>query len=171
MMVCSPHARSGRDPTASFCPHGQLMTDSIRRATLDDLDQLVPLFDAYRQFYGQQSDIIVAKQFLSDRLTRNESVILVAEGGRAAIGFVQLYPTFSSILAAPMYVLSDLFVIPEARRRGVGTALLQSAVETTRATGAVRLELATAITNVSAQRLYESLGWQKDEFHPYGLAL
>ena len=148
------------------------MTDSIRRATLNDLDQLVPLFDAYRQFYGQQSDIIVAKQFLSDRLVCNESVVFIAEDGDgASVGFVQLYPTFSSILAAPMYVLSDLFVIPEARRRGVGTALLQSAVETTRATGAVRLELATAITNVSAQRLYESLGWQKDEFHLYGLAL
>ena len=148
------------------------MTAPARRATLDDLDQLVPLFDAYRQFYGQHSDLIVARQFLNDRLIRNESVVLVAENdGGVAIGFVQLYPTFSSILVAPMYVLSDLFVIPEARRRGVGTALLKSAVETTRATGAVRLELATAITNVSAQRLYESLGWQKDEFHLYGLAL
>lgn len=148
------------------------MTDSIRRASIQDLDRLVPLFDAYRRFYGQQSDLTLARQLLGDRLTRNESVVLVAENdGGVAIGFVQLYPTFSSILAAPMYVLSDLFVIPEARRRGVGTALLKSAVETTRATGAVRLELATAITNVSAQRLYESLGWQKDEFHLYGLAL
>ena len=148
------------------------MSHIIRPATLDDLDQLVPLFDAYRQFYGQHSDLIVARQFLNDRLTRNESVVLVAEnGGGTAIGFVQLYPTFSSILAAPMYVLSDLFVTPEVRRRGVGTLLLQSAVETARATGAVRLELATAITNVSAQRLYESLGWQRDEFRLYGLVL
>ena len=69
------------------------------------------------------------------------------------------------------YVLSDLFVIPEARRRGVGTRLLKSAVETARAAGAVRVELATAITNVSAQRLYESLGWQRDEFYQYGLSL
>ena len=98
--------------------------------------------------------------------------MLVAENdGGAAIGFVQLYQTFSSILAAPMYVLSDLFVIPEARRRGVGTRLLKSAVETARAAGAVRVELATAITNVSAQRLYESLGWQRDEFYQYGLSL
>jgi GNAT superfamily N-acetyltransferase len=77
----------------------------------------------------------------------------------------------SSILAAPMYVLSDLFVIPEARRRGVGALLLKSTVETARAAGAVRLELATAITNVSARRLYESLGWQRDEFHLYGVVL
>lgn len=148
------------------------MTYSVRRATLHDLDRLVPLFDAYRQFYGQHSDLIVARQFLTDRLVRNESVALAAEDGAgSAVGFVQLYPTFSSILAALMYVLSDLFVMPEARRRGVGTLLLKSAVETTRAAGAVRLELATAITNVAAQRLYEALGWQRDEFHLYGLLL
>lgn len=148
------------------------MTDTVRRASIQDLDRLVPLLDAYRQFYGQPSDLIIARQFLGDRLTRNESIVLVAENdGGAAVGFVQLYPTFSSILAAPMYVLSDLFVIPEFRRRGVGTLLLQSAMETARAAGMVRLELATAIANVSAQRLYESLGWQRDEFYLYGLVL
>jgi ribosomal protein S18 acetylase RimI-like enzyme len=148
------------------------MTDTIRRATLDDLDQLVPLFDAYRQFYGQQSDLIVARQFLNDRLTRNESVVLVAEDlDRAAIGFVQLYPSFSSILAAPMYLLSDLFVAPEARRRGVGRLLMKAATETARVAGVVRLELATAVTNTAAQRLYEKLGWQRDEFYLYGLSL
>ena len=148
------------------------MPSTVRRAVLDDLDRVVPLFDAYRQFYGQQSDLNLARQFLSDRLARNESIVLVAENGvGAATGFVQLYPAFSSILAAPMYVLSDLFVMPEVRRSGVGTLLLQSAVETARATGAVQLELATEITNVSAQRLYESLGWQREEFHLYGLLL
>lgn len=148
------------------------MTHSVSRATLEDLDRLVPLFDAYRQFYGQPSDLIVARRFLSDRLVRNESVVLIAEDGAGrAVGFVQLYPSFSSILAAPMYVLSDLFVIPGARRRGVGTLLLKSAAETARANGAVRVELATAITNVPAQRLYEALGWQREEFYQYGLSL
>jgi ribosomal protein S18 acetylase RimI-like enzyme len=148
------------------------MTDTVLRATPADLDRLTPLFDAYRQFYGQQSDLIVARQFLNDRLTRNESVVLVAEDrDRAAIGFVQLYPSFSSILAAPMYVLSDLYVVPEARRKGVGTHLLTSAAEMARQAGSIRLELATAITNIAAQRLYEVLGWQRDEFYQYGLAL
>jgi ribosomal protein S18 acetylase RimI-like enzyme len=150
----------------------RLMLTTVRRAVLDDLDQLVPLFDAYRQFYGQQSDIIAARQFLNDRLVRNESVVLIAEDGASrAVGFVQLYPTFSSILAAPMYVLSDLFVISIVRRRGVGTRLLVSAAESARMAGAVRLELATAITNISAQRLYVALGWQKDDFYLYGLSL
>ncbi len=136
------------------------MAATIRQATSEDLDYLVPLFDAYRQFYGQSSDVNRARQFLSDRISRGESIVLIAEDqARTAIGFVQLYPSFSSILAAPMHVLSDLFVIPEARRRGVGTSLLQSAVETARAAGVARVELATAMSNVPAQRLYEKLGW------------
>lgn len=149
------------------------MTDTVRRATLQDLDRLMPLFDGYRQFYGQKSDLLVARQFLADRLTRGESVILIAEDSHgAAIGFVQMFPTFSSILAAPMYILHDLFATPGARRRGVGTLLLKAAVETGRAAGAVRLELATAITNVSAQKLYQDLGWKRDEeYYQYGLSL
>lgn len=148
------------------------MIQSIRRATLNDLDRLIPLFDAYRQFYGQQPDLSLARQFLSDRFARDESVVLVAESSDGAvIGFVQLYPSFSSIHAAPMYVLSDLFVVPEVRQRGVGTLLLKSAIETARAAGAVRVELATATTNRPAQRLYEALGWQRDDFYQYGLLL
>ena len=148
------------------------MTHAIRRATLDDLDHLAPLFDAYRRFYGQQPNLNVARQFLSDRLIRGESIVLIAEShARAAIGFAQVYPAFSSILAAPMFVLSDVYVMPEARRRGVGTSLLQFAVETARAAGVARVELATAIRNVSAQRLYEKLGWQRDEFYLYGFSL
>ncbi len=148
------------------------MTDTVRRASIHDLEQLVPLFDAYRQFYGQQPDLVVARQFLSDRIVRNESVVLMAEDrAGSAVGFVQLFPTFSSILAAPLYLLSDLFVLPEARRRGVGTRLLASAAETARAAGAARLELATAITNRSAQRLYKAMEWQRDEFYLYGLSL
>lgn len=154
--------RAGENHIATVC-----------RAALRDLDRLVSLFDAYRQFYGQPSDLTTARQFLHDRLVRSESVVLIAEDhGKTAIGFVQLYPTFSSILAAPMYLVSDLFVVPAARRRGVGARLLQSAAETAQAAGVVRLELATAITNTPAQTLYEALGWKRDEeFCLYGVSL
>ena len=150
----------------------QFMTDTIRRATLHDLDQLVPLFDGYRQFYGRTSDLAVARQFLADRMTLNQSVVLIAEGSDgAALGFAQLFPSFSSILSAPIYVLNDLFVTPVARRHGVGTRLMKAAAETGHAAGAVRLELSTAITNVSAQRLYEAVGWKRDEeFYQYGFS-
>jgi GNAT superfamily N-acetyltransferase len=90
----------------------------------------------------------------------------------AAVGFVQLYPCFSSIRAAPVFILSDLFVAPLARGGGVGRLLMEAAARFARATGAVGLELATAKTNAPAQRLYESLGWRRDEmFYQYGLDL
>ena len=149
------------------------MTQNVRRATVDDIDRLVPLFDEYRRFYDKPSDIVVARQFLADRTSRGESVVLVAEDrDGAARGFVQLFPTFSSIHVAPVYLLSDLFVAPAARCRGFGTLLLKAATETASAGGVVRLELSTAITNVSAQRLYEQLGWKRDdEFYVYVLSL
>lgn len=137
-----------------------------RRATLADLDAVSPLFDAYRQFYEQAPDAVAARVFLRDRIQRDESVILVAvdEVGRI-VGFAQLYPLFCSIEARPIYLLSDLFVQPEARRMGAGRALLLAAERHARETGRVRLELTTARTNRTAQAAYESLGWRRDEVY------
>jgi len=149
------------------------MSISIRRAAPPDLDPLVPLFDGYRQFYGKSSDSALARRFLGERLTEKDSIVLIAEeSDRSAIGFAQLYPTFSSVRAARIFILNDLFVLPAARGRGAGSLLLESAAAVARASGAVRLKLSTAITNVSAQRLYEAMGWKRDEeFYEYGLSL
>jgi ribosomal protein S18 acetylase RimI-like enzyme len=145
----------------------------VRRATEADLEVIVPLFDAYRQFYGQSHDLETARQFLSERLHRNESVILLAtiQNGQPA-GFTQLYPSFSSASARRLWILNDLFVTPEFRRCGVGTALLSAAAAFGVQTGAVRLMLSTAGTNQTAQRLYESRGWTRDlVFYTYTLPL
>ncbi|MFG6485588.1 GNAT family N-acetyltransferase [Roseateles sp. BYS78W] len=137
-----------------------------RIATLADLEIVAPLFDAYRQFYEQAPDIAAARHFIRDRLQRDESVILLAlDEAQQAIGFCQLYPIFCSIDAKPIYSLSDLFVAPEARRVGAGRALLQAAERHARNTGRTRLELTTARTNKTAQSVYESLGWQRDEVY------
>ena len=141
----------------------------IRAAGLEDLDELVPLFDAYRQFYEEPSDLRLAEVFLRDRLVRQESKILLAlDATGHAVGFCQLYPSFCSLLAAPIEVLYDLFVSPQGRRCGAGRALLQAAEDFARARGAARLDLTTAKTNLRAQALYESEGWQRDEiFYTY----
>ena len=149
------------------------MTLNIEQAAIFDLEQLAPLFDGYRQFYGTSSDLALARQFLADRMTQNQSVVLLARGADgAALGFAQLFPSFSSVRASPIYVLNDLFVAPLARRRGVGTLLLQAAAGMARASGAVRVKLSTAITNVAAQRLYEAMKWTREEdFQVYNLSL
>src|SRR5579863_1472884 len=111
----------------------------VRQATVKDLDLLVPLFDAYRQFYRQRSDPDRARRFLLERFEQSQSVILLAFQGDAAIGFTQLYPSFSSGAMARIFILNDLFVDPGARGRGVGSALLRAAAEYGRGAGAVRL--------------------------------
>ena len=150
------------------------MADNIRQAGAEDVDLVAPLFDAYRQFYAQPSDLALARSFISERLTRAESVIFLAERDGRPVGFVQLYPLFSSTAARPrrLWLLNDLYVAPEARSGGLGRALMDRARQLAEATDAVGLELATARTNVRAQRLYESLGYRIDEhFLRYELGL
>lgn len=135
----------------------------IRPAAPADADTIAPLFDAYRQFYEQAPDLAGARTFIAQRLERGESVVLLAlDASGAAIGFCQLYPTFCSVEAAPIYTLYDLFVAPAARKTGAGRGLLMAAEATARAHGKVRMDLTTAHTNTTAQSLYESLGWTQD---------
>jgi GNAT superfamily N-acetyltransferase len=136
----------------------------VVRAASKDLDELVPLFDAYREFYGQRSDAAAARGFLSERIQRNESVIYLAyASAREPAGFTQLYPSFSSVSLKPLWILNDLFVRSGVRRGGVGRALLERARQHAVETGAKGLTLSTAVTNKAAQTLYESCGWRRDE--------
>lgn len=135
----------------------------VVRATAEQAELVAPLFDAYRQFYGQPPDLEGARRFLAARLGLGESVVLaVVEGGRA-LGFTQLYPSFSSVSMRPIWILNDLFVVEGARRRGVGARLLRAARDHALKTGAARLILSTAATNTEGQALYERDGWRRDD--------
>jgi ribosomal protein S18 acetylase RimI-like enzyme len=149
------------------------MQISVRRALPEDRAQLARLFDLYRQFYQQPPDRPLAQDFIGARLANNDSVIFVASlEPQTLVGFTQLYPTLCSVSAARIYVLYDLFVAQSGRRHGVARALMQAAQAYAQQTQAVRLELATARTNVQAQALYESLGWVRDqEFYRYNLEI
>lgn len=150
-------------------------TLEIVRATIADLPLIVPLFDGYRQFYKQPSDLEGARHFLSKHFEENTSVIFLAfstdkAGRRQACGFTQLYPSFSSTVLKRLWILNDLFVAPEARSTGVGTALLERARQFAIETRARGLTLNTAVDNYTAQSVYEAAGWKRDkEFYVYHL--
>jgi ribosomal protein S18 acetylase RimI-like enzyme len=145
----------------------------IHDADARDLPALADLFDAYRQFYELPADLDKSARYIAARFAARDSVLLVASDQRQGlIGFCQLYPSWCSLLAAPIYVLYDLYVNPACRRDGVGRALMQAAADRARQDGKARMDLATAKTNVQAQSLYESLGWERDdEFLTYNLSV
>jgi len=149
------------------------MSLSISQATEDDVQSVAILFDQYRVFYEQKSDVSLAQEFVRERMKNNESVIFLAQdecGG--AVGFTQLYPSFSSVSARRTWVLNDLYVTSSARGSGVGRNLLERAESFSRAAGAKGIGLQTATNNLSAQRLYERLGYQKNtDFFSYFLSL
>jgi len=148
----------------------------IKQAQPEDLSEVARLFNLYRQFYDCDSDLSVATEFISDRMTNRESVIFLAEQGQGlskGCGFVQLYPSFCSVEAIKIYILYDLFVESEARKQGVAKQLMNRATEYARANGAERIDLLTAKDNIAGQRLYESLGYERanEDFLAYSLAL
>lgn len=145
---------------------------TLLKARQRDAGALAPLFDAYRRFYGRPSDPAAGRRFLLRRSARKESVVFLARSGRAVLGFTQLYPTFSSLTLKRVWILNDLYVVPEGRRRGVAAALMTRALRLARETGAEGLFLETAVGNKAARRLYEKLGWKRErEFYRYNFDL
>jgi GNAT superfamily N-acetyltransferase len=144
----------------------------VRLAHIDDLEEVTRLFDRYRMFYAQVSDLDAARQFIQMRFQQGDSTIFIALDELRGVGFTQLYPSFSSVSMKRLWILNDLFVEETARRQGIGAQLMQAAESFARQTGAVRIALSTQITNQSAQSLYESRGYVKDEvFYHYSLPL
>ena len=136
----------------------------IRLAEHKDVEAVGVLFDAYRQFYRMDADLQRATAYIRARIEQSESLVFVAENAaKAIVGFCQLYPTFCSVFTARIFTLYDLFVDSNVRQQGIGKKLLMAAEEYARQHGAVRMDLRTAKTNQSAQALYESAGWVRDE--------
>jgi ribosomal protein S18 acetylase RimI-like enzyme len=146
------------------------MTHTIRRAGPQDLDALAILFDGYRRFYGQASDIPGARGWLRSRLRLGESVVLVAEDAGGLVGFTQLYPMYSSVRMARTWILNDLFVAESARRSGVARALLDAAANFAREDGAAGISLETTRDNAPARALYRAAGWSEDATQWYSLS-
>ena len=144
-------------------------TIHTRVATLADLDAIAPLFDAYRQFYSQPADLARARDYLRERMTLGESVVLLAQRDGEWVGFTQLYPVFSSVRTARTWLLNDLFVTESARRHGVARALLDAAAAFAREQGAAGLMLETMADNAPARALYRAAGWHEDDTQWYSL--
>lgn len=147
---------------------------NVYQASIHDLEDIAVLFNEYRIFYMQESDLEGARHFLSDRFALSESVIFVARDPKTsqALGFTQLYPSFSSVSMQRLFILNDLFVVKEFRKQGAAQQLLEAARSYASVNKAKGLELSTAKDNISAKGLYEQFGYKKDiDFDHYFLRL
>lgn len=148
------------------------MAVQIVTATVADIEAVAQLFDAYRVFYRQASDVASARAFIAERFKQRDSVIFLARDDETPTGFVQLYPSLSSVSMRRIWILNDLFVSPSARRARVGRRLMDRAGEFARASGGLRLELTTERTNPIAQALYTACGYVRDDvFYKYILTV
>lgn len=144
----------------------------IIKADASHLPQLAVLFDAYRTYYEQAPDVEGAAAYLGERFSNKDSVIYVAEEDGTLLGFTQLYPVFSSIGMKRAWILNDLFVAPEHRRKGAARGLIAASKQLGETTGSRYIMLQTHITNTNSRALYESTGFLRDdEFYYYYLSI
>lgn len=131
----------------------------VKQISAAEAGLLVELFDRYRVFYKQPSDIALAESFIKDRLSNNESVIYVALLDGQPVGFTQLYPKYSSMRAVKNWILNDLYVDEAYRKQGLASQLIQAAMDFAKANNARFVQLETQTDNYTAQNLYESVGF------------
>lgn len=150
---------------------------TIKRIGADESDAVFELFNKYRIFYKQLSDIELAKRFISERLNNKESVIFVAfdEVSNKPVGFTQLYPKYSSMRAVKNWILNDLYVEADYRKQGIGNNLIKTAMDFAKSTQSKFVELSTQVENYTAQSLYEAIGFVKQEpetdFYTYRISV
>lgn len=150
----------------------QLSATDLAIEDFELLDRASELFDLYRQFYGKESNKFLVKDYLKQRLLNNQSLIFLGLIDGNAVGFMQLYPSFSSLSLSSILVLNDLFVVEDFRNCGVAKTLINHAKDLAMNSKISRISLNTAKNNDLAIKLYQKLGFVLDcDFLTYNLFL
>ncbi len=139
----------------------------IKRCNINDLERLVPLFDDYRQHFKQASDLVAVKTYLAERLETKDALIYLAQSGEELHGFVVLYPSFSSIGLAPIWILNDFYLKSGNNKRLMAKKLLDQLSQDCREAGAIRIEVTTRKENHKLHKLYKDYGFEKDYKYDY----
>ena len=132
----------------------------IIRATLENVEQAAALFDQYRQFYQMPSDLLAAIDFLTKRVKKSDSQLYIAYDSDKPVGFIHVYPGFSSVAMKPIWLVNDLFVLEPARQLGVARMLMSHVHQQAAEQNIFSVKLITAKDNWKAKALYESMGYQ-----------
>jgi GNAT superfamily N-acetyltransferase len=124
----------------------------IRLATEIDIESLTLLFNQYRQSLGQASQLAKCRQFISNRLSESDTMIFIASDDSQPLGFLQLYPSYSSLLLTPVWYFDDVYVIEAYRGEGIAKQLIEKAKSLANSTE-VMIVKRTLMTNASIAML------------------
>ena len=146
---------------------------NIKNISMEELDDLVMLFDQYMVFYKQPSAPDKYREYLSERLKNDEATVFIAySSDNEPVGFVLNYHSFFSVSLGKVIVLNDLFVASSHRKQGIANNLIDCSINLAKRIGSIRIDLGTAKVNLSAQALYEKIGFVKDtDYFSYSLII
>ncbi|MFM1654677.1 GNAT family N-acetyltransferase [Brevibacillus sp. B_LB10_24] len=140
---------------------------TVRQSTIQDLAKLVPVFDSYREYFGQEKNPAAAEKFLFEKYEHRESIVFIAEQQSQIVGFAQLYPSFSSLSLQRIWILNDFFIMENDRGKGIGKQLIGAVIEYASLTKAKGIELSVEHTNTKAWMYWEKQGFHLDEEFRY----
>jgi GNAT superfamily N-acetyltransferase len=140
---------------------------SVRQATIQDLPNVIPVFDCYREHFKQQKNPLAVEKFLFEKFEHRESVLYIVEQQTEIIGFAQLYPVFSSLTLQRVWLLNDFYIAEKYRRNGVGNQLFAALKEFCLLTKSKGIELSVEHTNIKGWTFWEKQGFKLDEAFRY----
>ena len=134
----------------------------IRTATQGDVPQILEFIRALAEYEKLAHKVVATEELLHRTLfgPRPYAEVLLAEDDGKPVGFALFFHNYSTFLARPGIYLEDLFVIPEARGRGYGKALLARLARLAIERECGRVEWAVLDWNAPSIAFYESLGAQ-----------
>ena len=144
----------------------------IRPAREDEVEEMLPLIRAYCEFYETEPNDDGLREMFETLITDPiEGAVFIARAEGRAVGFAALDWKWSSLKAAKIGYLEDLFVDPSARGRGIADALIETCANRCRELGMPAMEWQTAPDNHRAQKVYNRTGAGFDTYLEYDLTL
>jgi GNAT superfamily N-acetyltransferase len=144
----------------------------IRPARTDEIEEMLPLIRAYCEFYETEPDDEGLRSMFETLINEpSQGAVFIARDDGRAVGFATLDWKWSSLKAARLGYLEDLFVDPAARGRGIADALIEVCAGRCRELGMPVMEWLTAPDNHRAQKVYKRAGADSATYLEYELEL
>jgi GNAT superfamily N-acetyltransferase len=143
---------------------------TIRRAVRSDSKEFLKLLTTFANWeHFKPPDTKARTRIINDIFEKKLATLIVAASNKKLLGYALYFYTYSSFAALPTLYLEDIFVLEEARQKGVGKALFKKCADEARNHGCGKMEWAVLTWNQNAIRFYEKEGAKRDDIFVYYL--